>query len=190
MPIKVTEIRKGMVIIYENELHLVIEFEHHTPGNLRAVNQLKLKNLKTGTVIQQRLASNVTVERAHLEPKKCQFLYRDQTHGAFVFMDLESFEQYEITEDLVGDKMVYVRENQDVTVTFHEGRPLSIELPTSVVLKIAYAEGAARGNTVNNNFKLARTETGLELKVPNFIETDELVKVSTETGEFQGRAKA
>lgn len=190
MPIKVTEIRKGMVIIYEGDLNLVVDFEHHTPGNLRAVNQVKLRNLKTGTTIQQRLPSGMTVERAHLDPKKCQYLYKDQSHDTYVFMDLETFEQYELPEAFLADKMVYVKENQEVTVTFHEGQPISLDLPTSVVLQVAWAETAARGNTVNNNFKQARTETGIELKVPNFIEAGELVKVSTETGEFLGRAKA
>ncbi len=190
MSIRVVDIRKGMVLIYEGAPHLVVEFEHHTPGNLRAVNQVKMKNLKSGTVIQQRMGSNEVLDRAFLDPKKCQFLYRDQTHGAFVFMDLETFEQYEIPADFVGDKMVYVKENQEVTVTFYEGLPLSLELPATVVLTVAYAEGAARGNSVNNNFKMARTDTGLDIKVPNFIEEGELVKISTETGEFQGRAKA
>ena len=189
MTIKVTDIRKGMVIIYEGDLYLITDFEHHTPGNLRAVNQLKMKNLKSGATSEKRLSSSTVVERAYLDPEKCQFLYQDKTHGAYVFMGLETFEQYEIQADVVGDKMVYVKENQEVTVTFYEGQALAIELPPTVILEVAYAEGAARGNTVNNNFKMAKTETGLELKVPNFIETGEQIKVSTETGEFQGRAK-
>jgi elongation factor P len=189
MTIKVTDVRKGMVVLFEGAPHLVVDFEHHTPGNLRAVNQLRLKNLKTGTVTEKRLSSSTVLDRAYLEPRKCQYLYKDQGHGTHVFMDLESYEQYEIPEDFVGDRIRFVKENQEVTVTFHEGAPLSLDLPPAVVLQVAYAEGAARGNTVNNNFKMARTDTGIELRVPNFIEAGELVRVSTETGAFLGRAK-
>lgn len=189
MGIKVVDVRKGMVLIWNGDLHVVLEFEHHTPGNLRAVNQLKMRNLKTGATVQQRMGSGDVLEQAFLDQRKCQYLYRDQGTGQFVFMDLESFDQHELTEELVSEKIRFVKENQEVVVTFHEGRALGLELPSSVVLTIAEAEGAARGNTVNNTFKNAVTDTGLTLRVPAFIEAGELVKVSTETGEFQGRAK-
>lgn len=190
MGIKVVDVRKGMVVIYNGELHLVLEFEHHTPGNLRAVNQLKMRNLKTGSSVQQRMSSGEILEQAFLDQRKCQYLYRDQGTGHYVFMDLETFDQHELIEALIADKIHFVKENQEVVVTFHDGLALGLELPSSVVLTIKEAEGAARGNTVNNTFKNAVTETGLTLKVPSFIEAGELVKVSTETGEFQGRAKA
>jgi elongation factor P len=190
MGIKVVDVRKGMVVIWNNALHLVVEFEHHTPGNLRAVNQLKMRNLRTGGVVQQRMGSGDILEVAYLDHRKCQYLYKDQGTGQYVFMDLESFDQHELPPELVESQMVYVKENQEVVVSFHEGRALGVELPSTVILEIREAEGAARGNTVNNTFKNAVTETGLSIRVPSFIEAGEFVKVNTETGEFQGRAKA
>ncbi len=185
--IKATEVRKGMIILHQGQLHVVAEFEHIAPGNWRAINQVKLKNIKTGTNVMLRLGSSETLERANLDPKPCTYLYLDHNQG-YVFMDAESFEQYGIPEDLVGDKKWYLLENAACQVTFFEGNPVSIELPPSVTLKVVEAEQVARGNTVNGVTKNVKLETGLELKVPAFIENGELVKVSTETGEFQGRS--
>ena len=188
MSIKATEIRKGMVIVHNGELHQVTDYEHIAPGNWRAINQVKLKNLKTGNAVHLRLSSSDNVEQAYLETKPCQYLYHDPRQG-FMFMDLESYEQYHVSDEVIGDKMKFVREEQEVKLTFHEGAPLSIDLPSSVVLTVAEAEPAARGNSVTNVFKKAITDTGLEVRVPNFIEPGEQIKISTDTGEFQGRAK-
>lgn len=188
MSTRVTEVRKGMILVHEGALHVVVDYEHIAPGNWRAINQLKLKNLKTGNNVMLRLGSSEMVEVAHLEPKPCQYLYRDHTQG-YIFMDEQSFEQYAIPDDLVGDKKNYLVENGTAVVTFFEGSPVGLEFPPAVTLKVVMAEAAARGNTVNGVTKNVTLETGYVVRVPGFIEAGELVKINTETGEFLGRAK-
>jgi elongation factor P len=188
MSTRVTEVRKGMILVHEGSLHVVVDFEHIAPGNWRAINQLKLKNLKTGSNVMLRLGSSETVEIAHLDLKQCQYLYFDHNQG-YIFMDLESFEQYAIDAEFVGDKKNYLLENGNVTVTVHQGSAVGIEFPPAVTLKVTMAENAARGNTVNGVTKNVTLETGYVVRVPGFIEAGELVKINTETGEFLGRAK-
>jgi len=185
---KVTEARRGMVVVHEGQLHIIVDYEHIAPGNWRAINQLKLKNLKTGANVMLRLGSSENIEQAYLDLKPAQYLYFDRNSG-YVFMDTQSFEQYAIAEDLIGEKKGYLIENSDVTLTFHEGQPIGVQLQPTVTLKVTMAEPAARGNTVNAVTKKVTLETGMELRVPGYIEAGELVKVSTETGEFQGRVK-
>jgi len=184
-----TEIRKGNVLEIEGELWLVLEFDHNQPGKGRAIISVKLKNLRTGQTRSERYSSGDVVEFAFLETRKCQYLYRDQTTSAYVFMDQENYEQYELTGDVLGETMNFVVEEHIVDMTFHDGNPLSVDLPGNVNLRITESEPAARGDTVSNVFKKAVVETGLEIKVPLHIDVGELVKVSTQTGDFQGRAK-
>lgn len=188
MTIKATEIRKGQVLVLDGELYLVTDFEHIAPGNWRAINQVKCKHLVTGAVKQMRLGSSETVELAYLDRRPCTYLYREGDH--YVFMDSENYEQYHLGEDLVGEAMKFVKENQEVTLTFHEGRPVTVDLPAAVVLQVKEAEMAVKGDSVTNDKKGAVLETGLEIRVPMYIQAGEWVKVSTETGEFLGRAKA
>lgn len=188
MPIKATEIRRGQVLVLDGELWLVTGFEHIAPGNWRAMNQVKCKHLTTGATRQMRLGSSEVVEVAYLERRPCSYLYQEGDH--FVFMDAQNYEQYHLGRDVVGDAMRFVRENQEVLVTFHEGRPISLDLPPAVVLRVTQAEIAVRGDSVTNDRKGATLETGLQIRVPLHIEAGDYVKVGTETGEFLGRAKA
>lgn len=188
MTIKATQIRKGQILILEGELFLVTDFEHIAPGNWRAINQVKCKHLTTGTVKQMRLGSDETVEIAYLDRRPCLFSYMDGDN--YVFMDSENFEQYFLGADLVGDAMKYVKENQSLTLTFFEGKAISIDLPSAVVLQVKEAEIAIKGDSVTNDKKGAVTETGLQIRVPMYIVAGEYVKISTENGEFLGRAKA
>jgi elongation factor P len=185
---RVTDARKGMIVVHEGQLHIIVDYEHIAPGNWRAINQLKLKNLKTNSNVMLRLGSSEQLEQAFLDLKPATYLYFDRNSG-FVFMDSESFEQHTLTEELVGDKKGYLIENAEVTLTFHEAQPVGIQLPAAVTLRVTEAEPAARGNTVNAVTKKVKLETGIEVRVPGYIEMGELVKVSTETGEFQGRVK-
>ncbi len=187
MPIKATEVKRGMVIQQDNDLWVITDYEHITPGNWRAIHQIKLKNLKSGNQRQLRLGSSDTLEPVYLDKKECQYLYKDNT--GFVFMDNTTFDQFPLPEEVIGDAMHYVTENSNVVVTFHDTTPISIELPSAVVLRVTEAEPAARGNTATSVTKLAKVETGYELKVPPHIEVGELVKISTDTGEFLSRAK-
>lgn len=188
MTIKATEIRKGQVLILDGELFLVTDRDYIAPGNWRAINQIKLKHLTQGTTKQMRLSSGDTVELAYLERRNCTYSFLDGDH--YVFMDSENFEQYPLGTDVVGDAMRFVKENQDVTVTFFEGNAISIELPPAVVLLVKEAEMAVKGDSVTSDKKGATLETGLEVRVPMYIEAGEYVKVNTDTAEFLGRAKA
>jgi elongation factor P len=186
MPNVATDIRKGSVLVLDGDLYVCTEFQHKTPGNLRGNVQTRLKNLKDGRTINRKFSSTERVDFAFLDKRACEYLYKDG--AGFVFMDAETFEQFHLDEDQVRDQMRFIVENTQVAVTFHEGRPVSIELPASVELKVVHTEPGIKGDTVSNVFKPASLETGLEIKVPNHVATGDVVKVSTDTAEFQGRA--
>lgn len=188
MGVKATELRKGQVIEKDGDLLVITEYEHRTPGNLRAIINIRTRSLSSGQAGQMRLSSSDTLEVAYLDRRKCEYLYKE-SNGDFVFMDNESYEQIHLPADLVGDKMGYVKENTQVEVTFHGQTPIDLALPKAVDLVVAEAEAAVKGNTATNVKKDAVLETGLPIKVPLHIQAGELVRVSTETGEFLGRAK-
>jgi elongation factor P len=186
--IKANQVRKGQILILEGGLFLVTDFEHIAPGNWRAINQIKCKNVMSGQTKQMRMSSDETLETAYLDRRPCTYSFEDGE--SLVFMDSENFEQHYLQREFVGDAMKFIRDNQQIQITFHEDTPVSVELPTSVVLEVAEAEVSARGDTVSNDKKKAVTTTGLEIKVPPFVNAGEFIKVNTETGEFLGRAKA
>jgi elongation factor P len=180
-----TEIRPGMVIVQDGELFIVIDRDHITPGNWRAYVQIKARNLKTGSVFQKRFRSVDKIETAYLEKKNCEYLYPEGDN--FIFMDTENYEQFPLSKDVVGAAMPYVALNSQVQITWHEGKPIAVDVPSSVNLRIVDTEPGQRGNSVTNVFKPATLETGLVVKVPLHIEKGNVVRVSTETGEFQDR---
>ena len=182
---RATEIKKGMTLIIDGELFLVVKRDHVTPGKGQAVNHIYLRNVRSGTQKNMRLSSSATLELAYLDNKPCQYLYKDS--AGHVFMDEETYEQFPLSADVVGDLMGYIAENQTVNVTFHEGSPVSVELGSSVTLEVTEAEEAIKGNTATNVTKSAKTETGIEVKVPMHIKVGDKIKVSTEDGSFLGR---
>ncbi|MFN0204990.1 MAG: elongation factor P [Planctomycetota bacterium] len=186
MSVKATDVKRGMVIKMDNDLWVIADYEHITPGNWRAIHQVKLKNLKTGNQKMLRLGSGDTVDDVYLDKKECQYLYKDNT--GYIFMDNETFDQFPISEEVVGESMRFVTENSNLIVTSYNGAPLSVELESAVILKVTEAEPAARGNTATSVTKLAKVETGYELKVPPHIEIGDMIKISTETGEFLSRS--
>ncbi|HET6203766.1 MAG TPA: elongation factor P [Planctomycetota bacterium] len=188
MAIRATEIRKGMVLLHERDYCLVLDYQHITPGNWRAIHQVKMRNLRTGSQVQLRLGSTDTVEVAYLEKHACEYLYKEGREG-YVFMNTESYEQFKLPAAVIGESMRFVTENSPVTVTFHGTTPISLELPSSVVLKVVESEHAVKGDTVSNIQKTAKVETGFELKVPMHVQVGDRIKVNTETGEFLSRAK-
>ena len=188
MGVRATDIRKGQVIQKDGDLLLVTDFEHKTPGNLRAIINIKTKSLTTGSTSAMRLGSGDVLELAYLDRKKAEYLYKEASSGNFVFMDVASYEQFELSQDFVGEKMGYVRENTQVEVQFHGTTPIDVILPPQVVLKVAQTEAAVRGNTTSGVKKDAVLETGLSVKVPIHVQIGDEVRISTETGEFQGRA--
>jgi elongation factor P len=183
---RATEIRKGQVIEYEGKLLLITDYEHKTPGNLRAIINIKTRDIMTGATSQMRLGSNDVLTVAHLDHKKAEYLYKEG-NGDFVFMDSDNYEQFTMPPELIGEKMGFVKENTQVEVLVHGERMLGIELPAAVTLEVVEAEEAVKGNTATNVKKGAKVETGLDIKVPFHIKVGDRVKISTETGEFLSR---
>ncbi len=181
-----TDLRRGTTILYEKELYVVVDFEHRTPGNLRAFVRATLKNLKNGRIIQNRFASTDAIERVALDAKLCQFLYHDDQ--GFHFMDMESYESFILNDDKVGDQKYYLKENMEINIEFYEGKPVLPEFPKTVTLKVTESPPAVRGDSVSNAVKPAICETGLRVMVPIFVEEGTQIKINTETGEYVGRA--
>ena len=179
------DIRRGMVITIEGQIHVVFESQTITPGNLRGITHLKARNLKTGNMHKYRFGSTENVEQVYLETKDMEYLY--QEGDGHVFMDVENYEQVTLPAEILGESMRFVKLNDRLKVAYQEGTPVSVELPSHVVLKVKATEPGYRGNSSTNVMKPATLETGLELKVPLYIEVGEAVKVDTATGEFVER---
>ncbi|MEK7406793.1 MAG: elongation factor P [Acidobacteriota bacterium] len=184
--IAATQMRPGMVIKFENELFSIFSVFHRTPGNLRGFVQAKMRNLRSGSMIEHRFSSEDRVERASLEQHEMDYLYDD---GEFYyFMNAETFEQMHLTTDLLGDAIHYLVPELRVTVEFYEGKPISVELPATIDLTVVETEPSLRGATVSNVTKPARLETGLVVQVPPFISQGERIRVNTAEGTYQERA--
>ena len=186
MAIRVTEAKKGMVIRYESELYQITKYDHLTPGNLRAIHHLNLKNLKNGRQKEVRMKTSDQLDLIFLDSRDSQYLFKDSL--GYTFMDNDNFEQFVLSAEVIGDAMKFIAAKTNVTVVFCEGEALTVQLPPTVVLEIVETEDAARGDTVSSVQKPAKCNTGLEIKVPAHIKVGEQVKINTETGEFQGRA--
>ncbi len=160
--------------------------EHRTPGNLRAIYQAVIKNILTGQTLNKRYSPTDTVEKADLESKKVQYLYTD--HSGYHFMDMETYESIAIDEGLVSFAKDYLKENLEVELLYYEHKPVTIEIPVSVALKIVESAPGIKGDTSGKAMKPAKLETGLTINVPLFIDEGETVLVDTRTGEYLGRA--
>jgi elongation factor P len=183
-----SQVRKGMVIVGEdNQLYYVVDRELKTPGNLPSKLWLTLKNLKTGFVNKVRVHPEDKVEQAYLEKREMEYLYADG--DGFVFMDKETYEQTTLNKEWVGDLILYLKENEAASVTFYDGKPISIDLPATVDLKVTDTEPALKGATAAAQYKPATLETGLKITVPPFIGIGEVIQVDTRTGEYLSRAK-
>ena len=180
-----TEIRKGMVVNYDGQLNLIIGTYHHTPGNLRAVIQIKMKNLKTGTTKEIRFSSGDKLEVVIIEQIDMEYLYADG--DTFVFMNQKNYEQVSLHKELLGEDVQWLKENLVCKVSFHEGSALSIELPASVELKVVETEPSLKGATVTNVYKPAKLETGAVVPVPPFIESGEIIRVDTREAKYLER---
>src|ERR687884_1487863 len=184
--ISATQMRPGMVIVFNKELHSVFSVTHRTPGNLRGFVQAKMRNLRSGTMIEHRFSSEDRVEKAMLEEHEMEYLYDDGEY--YYFMNTETFEQMHLMKDLLGDAVEYLIPQLKVTVEFYEGKPMSVELPATVDLKVVETEPGLKGATVSNVTKPAKLETGLVVQVPPFITEGEKIKVSTAEGAYLERA--
>ena len=179
------DLKNGMVLNMENQLWTVIEFQHVKPGKGPAFVRTKLKNVLTGKVIDRTLNAGVKIETATVDKREMQYLYSDG--DGFVFMDTSDYDQITLTKELVGDAANYLLENQQAIVAIHEGAPIYVELPASVVLEITFTEPGLQGDRSSGGTKPATLETGLQIQVPLFIEQNTKVKVDTRTGEYLGR---
>ncbi|MFO0812243.1 MAG: elongation factor P [Gemmatales bacterium] len=189
MPIEYSEVRKGMVIVGEdNQLYSVVDRYLHTPGNWRSILILKMKSLKTGNVTEKRYKPEDKVETAFLDKREMEYIYQD-TDG-YVFMDSENFEQVTLRADIVQEMMGYMKPNTKAFVTFYEGNPLSLELPPMVELKVTETEPNMKGATAAAQYKPATLETGLKVTVPPFVGVGEMIRIDTRTGEYMERVKS
>ena len=185
---KFIDVRKGQVIVGEDgQLYAVVDREHITPGNWRAILNLKLKNLNTGSTAVNRVKPEDKVEVAYLERRKMQYLY--QEGDDYIFMDQETFDQLPLSKEWVGDQMLYLKENDEAQVIMYEGKPISLELQAMVELVVKETEPAVKGATAAAQYKPAILETGLKVTVPPFISIGERIQVETRTGEYLSRAK-
>ncbi len=186
--IAATQIKRGMAIKLNNELYRVFSFQHITPGNWRGMVQTKLKSVKTGSIIEHRFRSEDRVEQAYLETHEVEYLYSDGSD--YYFMNTETFEQFHLPSELLEEAVPYLIPNIKLQVEFYEGRPIGVELPPSVEMRVVSTEPALRGATVSNVNKPATLETGLVIQVPPFINEGELIRVDTSEGKYLERVKA
>ena len=184
--INVTDIKNGMTILFEDNIYTVLEFSHVKPGKGAAFVQAKLKNLRTGSIVEKRFNSGVKLEKAMVEKKSMHFLYA--SGDVYNFMNMETYEQIEITKDQIGDDAKFLKEDLIVDVTFFQGELLGVILPEKIEMKVVETEPAVKGNTTNNALKDAVLETGLKVRVPLFVEQGEMIIVSTKDGKYVSRA--
>jgi elongation factor P len=179
------DLKNGLVLNLDGNLWAVVEFQHVKPGKGGAFVRTKLKNVLSGKVVDRTFNAGTKVDTATVDKRDMQYLYKDGTD--FVFMDTDTYDQLHISDAVVGDAANFLLENQDAIVAVHEGLPLYIELPTSVVLEITYTEPGLQGDRSTGGTKPATVETGYEIAVPLFLEAGTKVKIDTRTGEYLGR---
>ena len=178
--------KKGMLIKINQDLFRVLELQHVTPGNLRGFVRVKFRNIRTGALADQKLRSEDFVERATLDEREMQYLYRDG--DAFHFMDTASYEQLHIDAEALGDNVNYLIPDALIKVEFYGTEPVGIELPQTVDLVVEDTAPGIKGATASNQIKPARLETGLIVNVPPFVNNGDKIRVNTETGEYLSRA--
>ena len=184
--IGVNDIKNGMTLMIEDNIYQVIEFLHVKPGKGSAFMKTKLKNLRTGGIVEKTFNTNIKFEKANIVRSGVQYLY--STGDTYVFMNMETYEQIELSAAQVGDNKDYLIENSMVDVIFYESELLGINLPEKVEFTIVQTDSAVKGNTTNNALKDAYVETGMLVKVPLFIEQGEKILVTTKDGKYSSRA--
>jgi elongation factor P len=182
-----SDLRNGLVIKYNNELHVVVQYEHRTPGNLRAFYQVKMKNLKNGKMIENRFRSGEQIEVVRLDTRDFQYLYHDGS--GYVFMDINNYDQVSISEDIIGEQSKYLKEGEQVQIMFNGESPVTVEIPPHVNLKVTEAPPGVKGDTATGGTKQVKVETGTTINVPLFINENDVIKVDTRTGEYLERVK-
>lgn len=184
--ININDIKNGMTVIIDGNIFLIQEFQHVKPGKGPAFVRIKLKNLRTGSTIENTFNTNIKFEKALVEKKPMQYLYGSA--DKYNFMNMESYEQIELTKEQLGDDSKYLKEGLDLDVTFYKGEVLGITLPEKIEYEISHTEPGVKGNTATSATKDATLENGLTIKVPLFISENDRVIVSTKDGKYNSRA--
>jgi len=188
MKINGNAIRPGMVIEHQGRLWRAVKIQHTQPGKGGAYLQVELKDIQSGTKLNERFRSSETVERARLEQRENQYLYEDG--GMYTFMDNETYEQINMTADMIGeDQIPYLQESMIVIVESHEGSPLGVQLPDTVVLEVTEADAVVKGQTASSSYKPAMLDNGIKTQVPPHIEAGTRIVVNTADGSYVERAK-
>jgi elongation factor P len=187
MLIPATQLRVGMLINYQNDLYRIMAVTHVTPGNWRGMVQTKMRSVRSGTQTENRFRSEDKVDRVTLDQQQMEFLYAEGVD--FHFMNTETFEQISLDREMLGEVVSYLLPNLRVTVDFYEGRPIGVSLPKTVDLRVTDTAPGLKTATVTNVLKPATTETGLVVPVPNFVDTDDVIRVDTESGAYLSRVK-
>ena len=186
MNININEIKNGMTIIIDGKLCLIEEFQHVKPGKGSAFMKMKLRNLRTGSLVEETYNTNIKIERARVDRLPMQYLY--SMGETYVFMNNETYEQLEIPADKLTDQIKYLKEGLEITISMYEGEIIGIALPEKIEYEIIETSEAVKGNTTNNAQKDATLETGYVVKVPLFIAQGEKIIISTSDGKYAGRA--
>src|SRR3954465_3938626 len=183
---RASDIRRGQAVIVDGKLFVVTNADHNTPGNLRAKVQFKMRDVSKGTIMDKRVGATDDIQTTTLDSRKVEYLYSD--NEGHVLMDLETFDQNTISKEVFGDDIKYLKPNTELTASFHNGLIVSYELPKTVDLKVTDTAPGIKGATATNQQKDATLETGLNTRVPPFIEIGEIVRISTEDGGYLSRA--
>ncbi|MCA1834173.1 MAG: elongation factor P [Actinomycetota bacterium] len=181
------DLKNGMVLEIDGNLWSVMFFQHHKPGKGQAVVRTKLRNVRTGAVVERTFNAGVKVEQAMLDKREMSYLYHDGQH--YIFMDSSTYDQLSVEEQEIGDGVQWLKEGQTAMLALYEGRPVSVELPASVELEIQHTDPGVKGDRVSGAMKPATLETGATVQVPLFVETGDRIKVDTRTGEYLTRVQ-
>jgi elongation factor P len=184
--IQATRLKKGMLVKIDQDLFRVLELQHVTPGNLRGFVRVKFRNIRSGNLSDQKLRSEDSLDRATLDEREMQYLYQDGDD--YYFMDTTSYEQIHINSEALGDSTNYLKAEMTIKVEFYGSEPVGIELPQTVDLKVLDTVPGIKGATASNQVKPATLETGLVVNVPPFVNTGDVIRVSTDSGEYLARA--
>jgi elongation factor P len=179
--IDTSDFKNGITIIYDNSLYKILYFQHVKPGKGGAFVRTKLKDLNSGAIIEKTFRSGEKMEQAILETKKMQYLYRDQHYN---FMDTDTYEQVQLSEEQLKSEKDYLLENMEISVVYHDGKPISVELPIFIEAKVAQTEPGVKGDTVGTSYKPAKIETGATVQVPLFINNGDTIRIDTRNGEY------
>ena len=184
--INVNDIKNGITFVLDGDIYQVLEFSHVEPGKGAAFVKMKIRNLRTGSTTEKSFNSGTKLEKAMIEKRPMQFLYA--SGDSYNFMNMETYEQVELTKNQLGEDVNYLKEGLNVDLSFYEGELLGVLLPDKVELKVIHTEPAVKGNTTNNATKDAELETGLVVRVPLFVEQGDVIIISTSTGKYDSRA--